>query len=186
MARTKKPLLPIVVDTREQLPYTFDPARVEVTRHALPAGDYSLVGLEDRIAIERKSLEDFVGTVIRARFRFEAELMKLAEYELGCVVVEADVSDVVNHLYRSGTHPNAVLGAARAIYVDHGIPVFFAGAREQSCAFVEGTLTRVWERRCARAKAAEAEKQQQLQQQNPSEASSIGSTSPLPDGPLAA
>lgn len=49
----------IVVDTREQRPYSFDEARVGGVVHAaLPAGDYSLLGQETRIAIERKSLAD--------------------------------------------------------------------------------------------------------------------------------
>ncbi len=143
----RKELLPVVVDTREQLPYQFDPERVSTVRRALPAGDYSLVGFETRAAIERKSLDDFVGTVIRARFRFEHELLSLAGYELGCVVVEASMADVLEHRYRAGVHPNAVLGAAFAIYVDHRVPVFFAGERLMACRLVEGLLARFYSRR---------------------------------------
>jgi DNA excision repair protein ERCC-4 len=145
-SRSRRKLLPIVVDTREQLPYQFDPARVSTVRRALPAGDYSLVGFETRAAIERKSLDDFVGTVIRARFRFEDELLSLAGYELGCVVVEASIADVLEHRYRAGVHPNAVLGAAFAIVVDHRVPVFFAGERFFAQRFVEGLLARFHKR----------------------------------------
>ncbi len=142
----RRKLLPIVVDTREQLPYQFDPARASTVRRALPAGDYSLEGFETRAAVERKSLEDFVGTVIRARFRFEHELLSLATYDLGCVVVEASMQDVLEHRYRAGVHPNAVLGAAFAIYVDHRVPVFFAGERNFACRLVEGLLARFYGR----------------------------------------
>ena len=48
----------VVVDTREQEPYSFDSDKVSAVRKALPAGDYSLVGLEERVAVERKSLTD--------------------------------------------------------------------------------------------------------------------------------
>ncbi|MCL4552924.1 MAG: hypothetical protein M1305_05160, partial [Candidatus Marsarchaeota archaeon] len=79
----------VVIDTREQEPYTFDPGWIETIRRALPAGDYSLLGYEASIAIERKSLEDFVGTLIRGRERFRNELLKLQRYQHACVVVEA-------------------------------------------------------------------------------------------------
>ncbi len=51
----------IVIDSREQQPYTF---ACEVVKAKLDAGDYSVVGFEQRVAVERKSLRDFVGTVI--------------------------------------------------------------------------------------------------------------------------
>ncbi len=41
----------IVIDSREQRPYQFPGAVVKT----LPTGDYSIVGLTDRVAIERKS-----------------------------------------------------------------------------------------------------------------------------------
>src|SRR3972149_3439292 len=43
-------LVPVIVDTREQLPYNFDPKKVEVTHKALASGDYSLVGWETQLA----------------------------------------------------------------------------------------------------------------------------------------
>jgi len=132
----------IVVDTREQEPYAFDPAHVAVVRRALPAGDYSLDGYEASVAAERKSLEDYVASVVSARARFARELRALAEYDLACVVVEATLDDVLAHRYRSGAHPSAVLGATLSIIVDHGVPVFFCGDRQLACRFVEGLLCR--------------------------------------------
>ena len=145
-ARTTSPSsqgeIVIVVDTREQEPYAFDPARVATVRRALPAGDYSLDGYEASVAAERKSLEDYVASVVSARTRFARELRALAEYDLACVVVEATLDDVMAHRYRSGAHPSAVLGATLSIIVDHGVPVFFCGDRQLACRFVEGLLCR--------------------------------------------
>jgi ERCC4-type nuclease len=132
----------VVVDTREQEPYAFDPAHVTCVRRALPVGDYSLDGYESAIAIERKSLEDFVASTITARARFRRELRGLGEYDLGCVVVEGSLEDILARRYRSGAHPNAVVGAALSIIVDHGVPVFFCGDRQIACRFVEGLLCR--------------------------------------------
>ena len=131
-----------VVDTREQEPYAFDPSRVRTVRRALPVGDYSLEGYVGSVAAERKSLEDFVSSVVRARERFARELRTLGEYDLGCVVVEGTLDDIVAQRYRSGSHPNAVLGATLSIIVDHGVPVFFCGDRQLACRFVEGLLCR--------------------------------------------
>jgi ERCC4-type nuclease len=132
----------VVVDTREQEPYAFDPEVVTAVRRALPVGDYSIEGFETSMALERKSLEDFVSSVVRARERFGRELRALAEYDLGCVVVEGSLDDVLAQRYRSGAHPQAVLGATLSIIVDHGVPVFFCGDRQLARRFVEGLLCR--------------------------------------------
>jgi len=132
----------VVVDTREQMPYSFPPERFHVVRHALPAGDYSLAGLEREVAVERKTAEDFVHTVIRDRDRFRKELLKLAEYDRACVVVEAGLDDLLSGAYRSGAHPSSVVGAALSIIVDYGIPVYFCSDRQCARRFVEEYLLR--------------------------------------------
>ena len=133
----------IVIDTREQNGYSFEAPTV---RRALPAGDYSLDGSEDRVTVERKSLVDFAQTVIRARRRFHAELRKLARYEYACIVVEGSLRDVIEGVYGSGAHPHAVFGAVISICVDWGVPVYFCGDRQTAKQFVEAYLER-----CARA-----------------------------------
>jgi len=140
--RSEDSRVSVVIDTREQEPYTFDPERVVETRGALRAGDYSLVGFEDRVAVERKSLDDFVSTVIRDRERFRRELDRLHELEAACVVVEGNVSDVLRGSFSSGAHPRSVLGAAISIVVDHEIPVYFCSDRQAARLFVEGFLLR--------------------------------------------
>ena len=137
----------VVIDTREQEPYGFNPQLVTQVRRALPAGDYSVAGLEQTIAVERKTLDDFVGTVIRSRGRFYRELRRLASYTRACVVVEADVADVLAGRYRGDAHPHSVLGSALAIAVDFGVPVFFCSNRQIACRFVEGYLLRAAQRR---------------------------------------
>ena len=135
-------LVSIVVDTREQRPYEFDPAHFVTVRRALPVGDYSLEGHEAQVAIERKSLDDFVSTVIGQRERFGRELRVLRGYELGCVVVEGSLEDILAQRYRSRAHPNSVLGAALSIIVDYRVPVFFCGDRQLAVHFAAGLLGR--------------------------------------------
>ena len=58
-------------------------------------------------------------------------------------MVEADLRDILGGRYRSGAHPNAVLGTLLSIVVDFGIPVFFC-SDQAGClpSFVEGFLHR--------------------------------------------
>ncbi|MFA6034043.1 MAG: ERCC4 domain-containing protein [Myxococcota bacterium] len=134
----------IIIDTREQEGLSFDPAVADVERKALPAGDYSLAGLVDRVAVERKSLSDFVHTVINERARFSIELKKLRKMETSCVVVEGNLSDVLAGRYRGGAHPHSVFGAAISVIVDCGVPVFFCSDRQIACRFTQEYLLRFW------------------------------------------
>ena len=132
----------LIVDTREQEPWAFDPTLVEIERRALPAGDYSVAGMETRVAVERKSLDDLVSTVIRDRGRFYRELRRLQEYDAACVVVEASLADLLAGRFRGAASPASVLGAVIAIIVDTGVPVFFASDRQLACRFCQDYLLR--------------------------------------------
>lgn len=139
-------LCPIVVDTREQKPWVFDPATTTTTSRALSSGDYSVAGLEEVVAIERKSLDDFVGSISTGRERFLREIVRLRQYEYKAVVVEATLQDVAAHCYRSQMHPSAVIGTAVSLSVDYGVPVLWLESREYASRYVERTLRRIWMR----------------------------------------
>ena len=146
LSRSKAGFATIIIDTREQEEYSFDSRLATTMRRALPAGDYSVAGLETSVVVERKSLDDFVSTVIHNRERFRNELRKLAGYRAACVVVEAGVVDVLLRRYRGEAHPNAVLGNALSIILDFRIPVFFCSSRQGACQFVQSYLLAAHER----------------------------------------
>lgn len=130
----------IVIDSREQAPYAFTCA---TQRRKLEAGDYSVVGLEDQVAVERKSLPDLVHTVAHDFDRFARELNKLAQMRLACVVVEADLDVVLRGMRQvdlRGATPTSVLGAALHIAVHYRVPVYWCGSRQAACAFTDGFL----------------------------------------------
>ena len=134
----------IIIDTREQEPYAFDPDTTEIRHKALAVGDYSLDGFEDMVCIERKSLQDYVQSVIKQRDRFLREVNKLSEIPHCCIVVECDLSDVMGKRYRSGAHPNSVLGATLSLMIDHQVPVCFCSDRQLAKVFTETYLRRVY------------------------------------------
>jgi ERCC4-type nuclease len=149
MRRSKFLPVPVVIDTKEQEPYTFNPNLVVPVRRALPAGDYSIAGLENMVAVERKTVNDFVNTVIHSRTRFYRELASLRKYKLACVVVEGTLADVLGGKYTGHAKPESVFSTAIAITVNFGIPVFYCSNRQAACRFVETYLLRAAARRAS-------------------------------------
>jgi ERCC4-type nuclease len=97
----------IAIDNREQAPYTFQgivtgpksqqvPLIVSTEVTHLKTGDYSIIGLESEISIERKSKEDAYGTFGKGRERFERELERLNKMEYGAVVLEAEWTNMMS------------------------------------------------------------------------------------------
>ena len=120
----------IIIDTREQTPFTF-PDTITTERGTLQTGDYSLkgLGLTELCAIERKSLPDLVGCCTGSnRARFKRELHRLRGYRCKAVVITADVDDVMNHGYRSRIAPSSVLGSVASWQTRYQVPFVFAGA----------------------------------------------------------
>jgi len=121
----------ILIDTREQQPFSFTRCEVATDLAILPVGDYSLPGFEDRVAIERKSLEDLISCLMGSnRDRFERELYRGRHYDLFAVVVEATLSDVLQGHYRSGMKAHAALQSIIAFQVRYRVPFVWAGNRQ--------------------------------------------------------
>jgi ERCC4-type nuclease len=111
----------VAIDTREQRPYAFGglvsdakerrrPLVVPTEIRTLRSGDYSIVGHEDAIAIERKSLADLYGTLGQGRDRFVRELERLARLSFAAVVIEAEWSEIIGSPPGlSGLNPKTVL-----------------------------------------------------------------------------
>ena len=128
----KNVTLRVIVDTREQAPFTFNGPRysgVAVEVGTLALGDYSLAGLEDRVAVERKSLPDLVACLGRERDRFERELARAAALDSFAVVVEASWQDLATGNYRSQMNAHAACQSVLAFTSRYGTPFLFAGSR---------------------------------------------------------
>lgn len=122
----------IVIDSREQAPYPFAGARyegVEAVPGSLSVGDYSLAGLEDRAAVERKELPDLVQCLGRERERFERELQRGMALDAFAVVVEASWADLAAGRYRSRLNPHAACQSVAAFMGRYRVPFLFAGSR---------------------------------------------------------
>lgn len=112
------------MDTREQSPLDLSPLRVSIG--TLPTGDYSIVGLENIVCVERKSLADLLACVGRERERFDREMLRILAYPSRLLVVEAPWQQVCDGPYdRSSVASSAVFGSLLG-WMAAGIPIAFA------------------------------------------------------------
>ena len=136
----------IIVDTREKTPFMFtsiSPAP-EVTRATLQTGDYSLSRYQTKIAIERKSLTDFLGSVGSGRARFVRELERGADMDFFAIVIEASWPDIIAEI--KANHPKmsskSVYASCIAWNIRYGIHVYPCPSR----GFAEVTTFRILQR----------------------------------------
>jgi len=146
--------LHITIDTREQRPWAFPPNLARATVGTLRTGDYALAG-DTRFAIERKSLDDFLGTIGSGWERFLREIgrMEGAGFVARVVVVEADYESCCFHLTEDGelepprhNHPKLdpafVNRRIAELLVRWNVSVVFAGNSQYAGALALSILRR--------------------------------------------
>lgn len=167
----------ILVDSREKAPYFFRglrtnksdkpsdaPILVQSRYELLATGDYTISGLEDRIAIERKSLADLYSTLGQHRDRFEREherLSVIASHSAGgfaCVLIEADLHTALAHPpERSRLKPKSVTGTWMAWSQRYRVPWLFVGSRRLTEIVCFRMLERFWKDRLEKREIEQAE-----------------------------
>ena len=121
----------VLIDTREKEPFTFNrfPNWVAgARRQKIDAGDYSIQGMEDVLAMERKSLSDLITTLLHHRSRFFKMCEQLTQYRWRAILVEASYEDIkspYDEEYNAQAHPNAVSGTLDALEARFSIPVIY-------------------------------------------------------------
>jgi ERCC4-type nuclease len=123
----------IVVDSREQEPLVF--TRLQAVTDTLYSGDYSILGLENTFAVERKSLDDLANCCLSSsRNRFEHELCRLRGFRFKRLLVIGTRAEIEVQRYHSRIAPKAVLATLAAFEIRYDLPVVFADT-PQSAAF---------------------------------------------------
>jgi len=121
----------VLVDTREKTPFEFDRFTnwVAGTKQCkLDVGDYSVEGMEEILALERKTLSDLITTVMQERTRFFRMCERMSQYRWRALILEASYEDIKSPYDEDYTlaHPNAVSGTLDALEARFGIPIIYA------------------------------------------------------------
>ena len=93
--RTPRPV--VIVDTREQIPFSFSRFRgwfAGMEKKALALGDYSIAGLEQECTVERKDLADLVHSFTAERAAFVERLRQMSQLPHRLLVITAALSQV--------------------------------------------------------------------------------------------
>jgi len=136
----------IAIDTREQRPFSFGPG-IETEVATLKTGDYSIVGMTDRVTIERKSVPDLFGVVGRHRARFERELERMAEMDYAAIVIEGTWEGMIRRPPSQFTvvTPKMAVRSLVAWSQRYGIHICAAGPRPLAARLTYLTLLRFWQ-----------------------------------------
>lgn len=147
----------LIVDTREQTPYTFREIDqlsrygggtlvIPILRKALETGDYSIEGMEDQVAVERKELGDFYHCCGSDRARFEKQLTRLNELKYGAMMVEADWTMIMRGHKESKLNPESVRGSVISWTMEHfpNIHWWFIGGKRTAEVMTYRILDRFW------------------------------------------
>lgn len=129
----------IITDTREQLNLDFSKFRdVESVRTKLDAGDYSVVGYENLISFERKSVQDLVGTLVGGHQRFLRELERMKNYKEKYILIEHSPAILYSYCVKHGWENkfNTIIQSLLAYAYHYQVRVRFCKDREDMAAYI--------------------------------------------------
>ena len=129
----------IITDTRETLPLSFEGFKdVTVIRTKLDAGDYSVVGYENLISFERKSVQDLVGTLVGSHQRFLRELERMKNYEEKYILIEHSPAILYSYCLKHGWESkfNLVIQSLLAYAYHYQIRIRFCKDRKDMASYI--------------------------------------------------
>lgn len=128
MERTRKPA--IIVDSRELgSPTTRELSKYEIliTQETLSIGDFVI---SDRTAVERKTAEDFVASIIDGRLFEQVSNLKSA-YEMPILIIEGESFQTTRNIA-----PEAVMGAIASVIIDFGVPILWTRSSSETALLI--------------------------------------------------
>ncbi|ADD08912.1 DEAD/DEAH box helicase [Candidatus Aciduliprofundum boonei] len=124
----------IYVDTREfrsnVVKYLSE--NYSIVAKQFEVGDYII---SDRIAIERKKVDDFLDSLKDGRL-FSQMVEMRRNYEVPILIIEGE------SLFIRGFHENSIYGALASIISDYKIPIIFTKDARETAKFIEALMRR--------------------------------------------
>lgn len=132
--------LVVAIDTREKRPWRFPRSQTAT----LATGDYSIIGMEDAVCIERKSKADAFASLGRESGRFSREWARMAAMRYAAVVIESDMRTFMEPLPHGRMPPALAMTRLADWSVRYRVPVVFASDRRHATAWTRRVLMRLW------------------------------------------
>ena len=133
------PKIPIIIDTREKqslISANLINKNANIKYETLQIGDYLI---EDTI-IERKTFQDFVGSMMNKRLL--AQIQEIKKYPKHFLIIEGFCYDYNSH----NVHENATRGMLLSIATDFQVPIIYTQDEEDTANFLI-LLARKYEKR---------------------------------------
>ena len=129
MEDAKEGSLQVFVDPRERdMGKLLEALGAEITMKVLEVGDYVV---SDRVAVERKTAQDFVASIIDPKRNLFRQISDLARsYDKPVLILEG------RDFYTRQVNPNAIRGAMASIAVDYGVPIIPTEDRNETAAVI--------------------------------------------------
>lgn len=141
----------IIVDTREQQPWAFD--NYVTANQKLDTGDYSIMGMENLLAIERKkSVSEFANNITESRFK--DVVSRLSQLKHSFLLLEFDLEDVL--IYPVGSNvpkkmwdkikisPSFIIKHLLELQMYHNIKIIFCGDSDNAEKMATHILKKVY------------------------------------------
>lgn len=140
----------IIIDTREQQPWSFD--NYTKAHKKLDTGDYSIEGLENILTIERKkSSSEFATNIVESRFK--DVIMRLSQFKYSFLLLEFNLEDLL--IYPIGSTvpkkmwdkvkitPAFLIKNILELQLNHNIKVIFCGNASNAEKIAEFILKKI-------------------------------------------
>jgi len=130
----KKDKPKIIIDHRERnslVPSELKKQGFEVEFKELKVADYIVRG----VAIERKTVSDFVSSMINRRLLKQLE--ELQQYKTKLLIIEGiDEQELYNDQEINGVNPNAIRGFLLSILLKYKVPIIYTKDAEDTAKFI--------------------------------------------------
>lgn len=147
----KKNDFTIIVDTREQQPWSFD--HYTKANRKLDTGDYSVEGLENVLAIERKkSINEIANNIVESRFK--DVISRLSGVKYSYILLEFDLENVLSYPIGSSLpkhmwdkvkiSPSFIMKHILEWQMFHNIKVIFCGSASNAEQMAEYIMNKVY------------------------------------------
>lgn len=156
-----KPKEKIIIDYREKnclVPSHLKKLGFEIEFKELKVADY----IVKETAIERKTIDDFISSMINKRLINQLE--ELQQYPNKLLIIEGfEHQELYNDKNKKGVNANALRGFLLSILLKHKVPIIFTKNQEDTAKFIETLAKKQTKELSLNAKKKSFNKKEQLQ-----------------------